>query len=106
MAREELRSRLGVPPGAFPSVVQGLVEDGRVEDRDGAVAAPGHRVDLHASDGPAAALLDLLGRRPFATPSPPAAVEQAGGSPEVVRALAQQGAIVRVSDDIAFTKAG
>jgi selenocysteine-specific elongation factor len=106
MAREELRSRLGVPPGAFQSVVQGLVEDGRIEERDGAVAAPGHRVDLHAGDGPAAALLDLLGRRPFAPPSLTEAIEQAGASPEVVRALAQQGAIVRVSDDIAFTKDG
>ena len=106
MPREELRSRLGVPPGAFPSVVQGLFEDGRIEERDGGVAAPGHRVELRTADGPATALLDLLGRRPFAPPSLTEAIEQAGATSEVVRALAQQGEIVRVSDDIAFTKDG
>ncbi len=106
MAREELRSRLGVPPTAFASVVQGLREDGYVEERDGEVAAPSHRVELRAAEGPPAALLDLLGRRPFAPPSLAEAIEQTGASPEVVRALAQQGDIVRVSDDIAFTKDG
>ena len=30
MAREELRSKLGVPAASFPAVVRGLVEDGRI----------------------------------------------------------------------------
>ncbi|MDQ2942857.1 MAG: SelB C-terminal domain-containing protein, partial [Candidatus Dormibacteraeota bacterium] len=106
MAREELRSRLGVPPAAFGSVVQGLREDGYLEERDGEIAVPGHRVELQVAEGPPAALLDLLGRRPFAPPSLADAVAKTGASPEVVRALAQQGDIVRVSDDIAFTKDG
>ena len=103
MAREELRSRLGVPPGAFAAVVQGLVEDGRAEERDGAVASPGHRVDLDGGDG-AASLLELLGRQPFAPPSLTEALQQTGASAEVVRALGQRGDIVRLSDEIAFTK--
>jgi selenocysteine-specific elongation factor len=104
MAREELRSRLSVPPASFPSVVQGLTQDGRVEERDGAIAVPAHRVELHETDGTAASLLELLGRQPFAPPSLAEATAQTGASPEVVRALAQRGEIVRVSDDIAFTK--
>jgi selenocysteine-specific elongation factor len=104
IAREELRSRLGVPPGAFATVVQGLVEDGRAEVRDGALARPGHRVDLDAGDGAAASLLELLGRQPFAPPSLAEALQQTGASPEVVRALGQRGDIVRVTDDIAFTR--
>jgi selenocysteine-specific elongation factor len=104
MAREELRSRLGVPPASFSSVVEGLVQDGRIEDRAGALAAPGHRVDLHETDGTAASLLEVLGRQPFAPPSLTEATQLTGASPEVVRALAQRGEIVRVSDDIAFTK--
>jgi selenocysteine-specific elongation factor len=104
IAREELRSKLGVPPGSFPSVVQGLVQDGLVAERNGSVALPGHRVELHAVDGSAAALVELLGRQPFAPPSLNEAVQQSGATTEVVRALAQRGEIVRLNDDVAFTK--
>ena len=104
MAREELRSKLGVPPAAFPAVVRGLVEDGRLAEQDGAVALPGHRVQL-STDG-AAPLIELLARQPLAPPSLSEAIKQAGVSPEVVRALAQRGDIVRVGDDTAFTKDG
>ncbi len=104
MAREELRNRLGVLPAAFSSVVQGLVEDGRAEEREGTVARPGHRVELNDGGGAAAALLELLGRQPFAPPSLAEALQQTGATQEVVRALGQRGDIVRVNDEIAFTK--
>jgi selenocysteine-specific elongation factor len=104
IAREELRSRLGVPPGSFPSVVQGLLQDGTAVELDGLLARPGHRVEVHAVDGTAAALVQLLGRQPFAPPSLSEALKQTGASSEVIRALAQRGEIVRLSDDIAFTK--
>jgi selenocysteine-specific elongation factor len=103
MAREELRSRLGVTPGSFPSVLQGLTEDGRAVERDGLVALPGHRVELPL-DGAAGPLLELLGRNPLAPPSLSEATRESGASAEVVRALAQRGDIVRVGDDVAFTK--
>jgi selenocysteine-specific elongation factor len=104
MAREELRSRLGVAPASCPSVVQGMSADGRVVERDGFLALPGHRVELHADSGAAAPLLELLSRQPLAPPSLSEATRQAGASAEVVRALAQRGDIVRVGDDVAFTK--
>src|SRR5258708_40301416 len=103
MAREELRSRLGVTPGSFASVLQGLTEDGRTLERDGFVALPGHRVELPV-DGAAAPLLELLGRQPLAPPSLSEATRESGASAEVVRALAQRGDIVRVRDHIPFTK--
>jgi selenocysteine-specific elongation factor len=104
MAREELRSRLGLLPGAFAAAFQGLVEDGRLVVSDGAVAAPGHRVAMGESDGPANKLLEVLGRQPFAPPSLPDAMKTSGAGPEVLRALVQRGALVRISDDIAFTE--
>jgi selenocysteine-specific elongation factor len=104
MAREELRSRLGVPPASFPSVVQGLIEDGALVETDGSLALPGHRVEVHKDDGTAAALVQLLGRQPFAPPSLSEAVQQTGATSEVIRALAQRGEIVRLNDDVAFTK--
>jgi selenocysteine-specific elongation factor len=105
MAREELRSKLGAPPGSFPAVLQGLTEDGRVVERNGSLAQPAHRVEL-AVDGAAAPLLELLARQPLAPPSLSEATKESGASAEVVRALAQRGDIVRVGDDVAFTKDG
>jgi selenocysteine-specific elongation factor len=104
MAREELRSRLGVPAASFGSIVQGLAEDGRVVERNGSLAVPGHEVALATETGPASALLEILGRQPFAPPSLPEAMEQSGATAEMVRALAQRGDIVRVSDEVGFTK--
>ena len=104
MAREELRSRLGVSPASFPAVVQGLVQDGRVVERNGSLAAPAHSVAIDVEGGPAAELLALLRRQPLAPPSLAEAMQLSRAGEELVRALAQSGDIVRVSDDVAFVK--
>ena len=103
MAREELRSKLGVPAASFGSVVQGLVEDGRAIERNGSLAAPDHHVTVDAG-GPAGDLLRLLEAGGFAPPSLPEAMQQTGATEEAVRALVQRGDVVRVSDDVAFSK--
>lgn len=104
MAREELRSRLGVSPPSFPAVVEGLVEEGRLVERNGSLALPGHRVDLEVAGGAAAQLVDLLRKGRFAPPSLAEAMQRTGAGPEMVRALAAGGSIVRVSEDVAFSK--
>jgi selenocysteine-specific elongation factor len=104
IAREELRSRLRLPPTSFPSVLEGLVEEGVLTDREAVIAAPEHRVLIQPADGPAARLLELLGEKPLAPPSLPEAIQRTGAGPEIVRALAQRGDLVRVSEDVAFTK--
>jgi selenocysteine-specific elongation factor len=106
MAREELRNRLRLHASSFPAALAALVTEGTLEDHQGAISTPDHRVAIDASDGPPGKLLDLLGRTPFAPPSLGDAMQQSGAGPEVVRALAQSGAIVRLSDDIAFTRDG
>jgi len=103
MAREELRSRLGVSPASFAAVIEGLVQDGRVVERNGSLASPGHEVQLDEA-GPQADLLRVLGAKPFTPPSLQEAMHQSGASEELVRALAERGDIVRVSDDVAFIK--
>ena len=105
MAREELRSRLGVPAASFPAVMQGLMEDGRAVERNGSIASPEHSVALETESGPARELVRLLDEQPFAPPSLSEAATRAGAGDELVRALAQRGDIVRVSDDVAFTGA-
>ena len=103
MAREELRSRLGVPAASFGAIVKGLVEDGRLVERDGSLAAPAHQVAIETT-GPALELVRLLESQAFAPPSLTDAMQQTGANEELVRALAQRGDIVRVSDDTAFSK--
>jgi selenocysteine-specific elongation factor len=104
MPRQEMKSRLGLAPAAFGPVLAALAEEGALEEREGELALPQHRVDIEpASDGPARRLLELLGRRPFAPPSLPEAMRDAGASAEVVRALARAGELVRLSEDVAFT---
>ena len=102
MAREELRSRLGVPPASFAPVVEALVAQGSVAERNGSLAIPQHEVALETEA--ATALIRVLGAEPLAPPSLAEAMQKSGATEEMVRALAQRGDIVRVSDDLAFTK--
>jgi selenocysteine-specific elongation factor len=105
MPREELKNRLGLVPAAFGAALAELTREGVVAERSGEVGLPGHEVVLDpAEDGPAQRLVELLGRTPFAPPSLPEAMRTAGAGPEVLRALAKSGALVRLSDDIAFTR--
>jgi selenocysteine-specific elongation factor len=106
MGREELRSRLAVPAASFASVLQGLVEDGRVVEREGVLASPDHQVALETAGGPAAELLGLLAKDHFAPPSLPEAMQKSGATPEIVRALTQRGELVRLSEDVGFTREG
>jgi selenocysteine-specific elongation factor len=106
MPREEMKSRLGLQPAVFGAVLEALAGEQVLVQRGGEVALPSHRVEIDpASGGPAGRLLEILGAQPFAPPSLPEAMRDAGASGEVVRALAQRGELVRVSDDIAFTRA-
>jgi selenocysteine-specific elongation factor len=104
IAREELRSRLRLPSSSFPAVLASLVGEGSLVERDGAIAAPAHTVAVPSPDGPPGRLLELLGEHPFAPPSLLVAMERSGAGPEVVRALAQRGDLVRLSEDVAFTR--
>jgi selenocysteine-specific elongation factor len=101
MAREELRNRIGVSAAAFPAVVKGLAEDGTLVESNGSLAAPGHSVAVDD-----AGLVQLLDENRFAPPSLPEAMQKTGATAEIVRALAQRGEIVRVSEDVAFSKQG
>lgn len=104
MPREELRSRLRLLASSFPAVLANLVEEGHVKEVGGGIASPAYRVASASPEGPEARLLELLGAHPFAPPSLREAMEQSAAGPEVVRALAQRGELVRLSDDIAFTR--
>ncbi|HZV50748.1 MAG TPA: selenocysteine-specific translation elongation factor [Candidatus Dormibacteraeota bacterium] len=102
MPREELKSRLGLPSPVFAAVLAELAREGTVVDREGEVALPEHRVEIDA--GAATRLVEVLGARPFAPPSLPEALRVSGATEEVVRALVRRGDLVRLSEDVVFTR--
>jgi selenocysteine-specific elongation factor len=105
MPREELKSRLGLASAAIGAVLRQLSEDRVLVESGGELALPEHTVEIEPAGGGAAGrLLELLDRRPFAPPSLPEAMREAGASVEIVRALARNGDLVRLSDDVAFTR--
>jgi selenocysteine-specific elongation factor len=106
MPREEMKTRLGLAPATFGPVLAELLREGMVAERNGELALPEHRVEIEAAaGGPATRLLEQLSARPFAPPSLPEAMREAGASAEIVRALTQKGELVRLSEDVAFTRA-
>jgi selenocysteine-specific elongation factor len=106
MPREELKSRLGLAPAALTPVLSELAADGVLAERGGGLALPSHRVEIDpAAGGPAGRLLQLIATEPFAPPSLAEAMRESGASAEVVRALVQKGDLVRLSEDVAFTRA-
>jgi selenocysteine-specific elongation factor len=105
MLREELRSRAGVPPAAFAAALRGWVEDGVVAEHGSEIGLADHRVAVEDADGPGSLLLGELARTPLAPPSLAEAMLASGATPEIVRALERRGDLVRVSDEVAFTRA-
>jgi len=105
MPRQELRNRLGLVAPAFPAVLAVLVEEGVLAERGPDLALPAHQVEIDpVAGGPAARLVELLGAQPYSPPSLPEALRVVGASPEVLRALVQKGELVRLSEEIAFTR--
>jgi selenocysteine-specific elongation factor len=104
MPREEMRGKAGLPPLAFVAALGALIADGIVVEHGAELALPEHQVTLETSNGAASLLLEELGRHPFAPPSLPDAMQKSGAGLEVVRALERRGDVVRLSDDVAFTR--
>ena len=104
MPVEELKSRLGLAPAVAGPALLALAEDGAIDVRGAAAAIPSHAVPDQPAEGPAAKLLELLARQPFAPPSLAEAMREAGAGPEVVRALIERRELVRLNDEVAFSR--
>ena len=59
---------------------------------------------MEPGDGPSSRLIEELSRDRFAPPSLVEAMQRSGAGIEVVRALERRGDLVRLSDDVAFTR--
>ena len=99
MPKEELRSRLDMGSRDFNAAMARLSEDGVVEEVDAYAKLPSYAPDLSdAQQRQADEYLALLGSNPYSPPT------DAPVDPELLLALADQGRIVRVNEDVVYLK--
>jgi selenocysteine-specific elongation factor len=98
-AREEMRSRMGLTGRVFDALTQTLSADGQVVDLGGVLALPGRDIRLTADQQRAA---DRFVAALDANPNAPPAPAEFGINAELLAALADQGALVRVADGVVF----
>jgi len=105
MSKEELRSRTGIPAELFTPALGSLTSDGIVVERNGEVAAAGHRQGLTPEQESAAVgVLADLERQPFSPPPLADLVRRHQLPPALLQYLITQGRVVRVNDDTVFAR--
>jgi selenocysteine-specific elongation factor len=98
VAREELRSRLRLEPRAFDAALATWAGRGDIREEAGTLALPEHAPSLSAAQQAAAdAFLASLRVSPYAPPT------DSLPDTELLAYLEEEGQIVRVADNIAFT---
>jgi selenocysteine-specific elongation factor len=106
MPREELRSRVGATARLFPHALNRLSAEGALRDRDGIVRLADHVVELNPEQiGRAERLIAALGAQPYTPPGLSELPPDTRADPELVRALVDQGRLVTVDGELAFTAA-
>lgn len=101
MPKEEVKSRLKLPPRLFAEVIQRAAGEGAVADDETTLRLPSHKPHFRPDEqAKVDALLTAFRRSPYATPSV-GECEQAVGA-EAFNALVEQGRLVKVSADVVF----
>jgi selenocysteine-specific elongation factor len=102
MAKEEVRSRLGLAARPFEEIAGLASAAGEMVDHGDTIRLPGH--EIRFTEEQRARIdryLDALRREPFSPPSP----SDFGLDAELVMALNETGEVVRVDESIVFTAA-
>ena len=100
MPREEVRSRLGLPARVFDALVQHLEVSGVVHERGSMLALPEHEIRL---DDAQEALADRYIAALDASPDAPPAAATFNVDAELLGALAAQGRLVRMADNVVYS---
>ncbi len=103
IGREELKSRLNLPPRLFNAILSKMASENALIDSGNSVALVGHTIQFNsAQQVKAQALLRRFANSPY---SPPSIKEcQAEAGEDIVSALIESGDLVAVSSEVAFRK--
>jgi selenocysteine-specific elongation factor len=103
MPREELKSRLKLPPRVIHATVRKLVADGLFNERPPYIAKTGHEVTFNGQEqAQVRGLMRRFEQNPFSPPGVKECREEIGE--EVLNALIDMGELVPVSADVLFRK--
>jgi selenocysteine-specific elongation factor len=97
MPKEELKSKLAIPPGSFPAAVQQLVRDSALAEAGKLVYLPSHRIELKKGQQAAVdAFLRPLTQNPYSPPS------ETTMDQELLELLIEQRKVVKVAENVIF----
>ncbi len=103
LPREELKSRLELPPRLFNPVLARLAEEGRLVEKRAVLHLPEHQVCFSPEqEAQAARLRQAMAAAPFAPPSIAELERQLKVDAEVIAALVENGTLVKVSEQLVF----
>ncbi|HEX5505393.1 MAG TPA: selenocysteine-specific translation elongation factor [Thermomicrobiales bacterium] len=102
MSKEEFRSRLGLTPRIYEAAAAAALREGAAASDGATFRLPAHRITFTpAQQEIVDRYLAALAVQPYAPPSP----AEFGVPPDVLAALAETGAVVRVDEAVAFAPA-
>jgi selenocysteine-specific elongation factor len=105
MPREELRSRIGIPPETLTPALVALTAEGRLAEIDGEVALATHRQGLSEQQQAAVrGFLADLEAQPFNPPPLADLLRRHNLTPALLQYLVKQGRVVRVNDETVFAR--
>lgn len=105
MPKEELKSRLNLPPRVFNSLLSGLIADARVEEFGPLVRLPEHEIRFNARQQIAVDhLMERFWKNPYTPPTVKECQESVGN--EVYLALLDLGRLIQVASDVVFSAEG
>jgi selenocysteine-specific elongation factor len=103
VAREEVRTALGLPAKRFGALVARLVTDGRLAERGALLASPDHHARLSpAQEASWTRARTALLRDPARPPTPAMLESEHGLDRELVAALDERGDLVRIGTEAVF----
>lgn len=105
MQKEALRNRIGLPAGPYASLLAALNLDGVIAELGAEVALASHRAEPSAEQRAAIdAMQRALDLQPFNPPLLDDLMRRFAISPALVQHLIREGQIVRLSDEVVFSR--
>jgi selenocysteine-specific elongation factor len=103
MPKEELKSRLDIPPRLFSAMVQKKMEENQLEEKGPLILSPGHKIKFSPQQEEATdALLKRFKDSPYSPPSVKEAKMDVGD--EVFQAMIDVALLIPVSTEIIFRR--
>jgi selenocysteine-specific elongation factor len=104
MPREELRQKLRWERVHWSAALRRMQENGLISLDDASVRLAVHQGGVQGREPDVQRVLEILERNPFSPPSGPEILAESDAEPALLAAMVTNGSIVRLSDDVYFTK--